>query len=56
MPSFMSGRPVRGMHGYHPDARHSFTVLLTNVADRPYPANLVELHALLRDEIREATA
>ncbi len=55
VPSFMSGRPVRGMHGYHPDARHSFTVLLTNT-HRPYPANLVELHALLRDEIREATA
>lgn len=56
VPSFMSGRPVRGMHGYHPDARHSFTVLLSNVANRPYPANLVELHAFLRDEIREATA
>ena len=55
VPSFMSGRPVRGMHGYHPDARHSFTVLLTNAADRPYPANLVELHAFLRDEILEAT-
>jgi hypothetical protein len=56
VPSFLSGRPVRGMHGYHPDARHSFTVLLTDAADRPYPANLIELHALLRDEIREATA
>jgi hypothetical protein len=56
VPSFMSGTPVRGMHGYHPDAPHSFTVLLSNVADRPYPANLVELHAYLRDEIREATA
>jgi hypothetical protein len=56
VPSFMSGIPARGMHGYHPDARHSFTVLLTNTANRPYPANLIELHALLRDEIREATA
>jgi hypothetical protein len=55
VPSFMSGTAVRGMHGYHPDARHSFTVLLTNTR-RPCPANLVELHALLRDEIREATA
>ncbi len=56
VPSFMSSRPVRGMHGYHPDARHSFTVLLANTADRPYPANLVELHSHLREEIREATA
>lgn len=55
VPSFMSARPVRGMHGYHPDARHSFTVLLSNVAHGAYPANLVELHAVLRDEIREAT-
>ena len=56
VPSFLSGKPVRGMHGYHPDARHSFTVLLTDATNRPYPANLVELHALLRDEIREAAA
>lgn len=56
VPSFMSSRPAQGMHGYHPDARHSFTVLLTNTVDRPYPANLAELHTLLRDEIREATA
>lgn len=56
VPSFMSGSPVRGMHGYHPDARHSFTVLLTNAIHRPYPANLADLHAVLRDEIREATA
>jgi hypothetical protein len=56
LPSFMSSRPVRGMHGYHPDARHSFTVLLANKMSRPYPANLVELHALLQDEIQEATA
>jgi hypothetical protein len=56
VPSFMGSRPVQGMHGYHPDARHSVTVLLSNTVDRPYPANLVELHALLRDEIREATA
>lgn len=53
VPSFMSGAPVRGMHGYHPDARHSFTTLLTNVVARPAPQNLLELHELLRDEILE---
>lgn len=55
VPSFMSSLPVMGMHGYHPDARHSYTVLATNVHDRPYPQNLLELHALLRDEILGAT-
>ena len=47
----MSNLPVLGMHGYHPDARHSSTVLATNVHDRPYPKDLLELHSLLRDEI-----
>ncbi len=56
VPSFMARRPVRGMHGYHPDARHSFTTLLTNVHDRPYPADLVGLHDLLKTEIAEAGA
>ena len=51
VPSFMSREPVRGMHGYHPDDAHSFTTLATNVHGRPYPRNLLELHALLRDEI-----
>jgi hypothetical protein len=53
LPSFMSDQPVKGMHGYHPDAPHSFTTLVTNVHDRPYPENLIELHALLRAEILE---
>jgi hypothetical protein len=54
VPSFMSSHAVKGMHGYHPDGRHAYTVLATNVHDRPYPRDLLELHALLRDELREA--
>ncbi len=54
VPSFMSSLPVRGMHGYHPDGEHSYTVLATNVQDRAYPRDLLDLHALLRDEIQEA--
>ncbi len=54
VPSFMSGTPVRGMHGYHPDATHSFTTLISNVHELPYPQNLLELHELLRDEIAGA--
>ena len=54
VPSFMSSQPVRGMHGYHPEAKHSYTVLCTNVQDRPYPRDLLELHTLLCEEIRGA--
>ncbi len=54
VPSFMSAQVVRGMHGYHPDDRCSFTTLVTNAHDRPYPADLIDLHALLRAEILEA--
>ena len=28
-------RPIRAMHGYHPDAPHSFASLLTNYTDVP---------------------
>jgi hypothetical protein len=30
VPSHMGERPIRAMHGYHPDARHSDASLLTN--------------------------
>ncbi len=56
VPSFMSATPVRGMHGYHPQDRHSHTTLLTNVEGREYPGDLVALHTLLRSEIAEALA
>ncbi|MCC5788443.1 MAG: alkaline phosphatase family protein [Opitutales bacterium] len=32
IPSDMGERPLRGMHGYHPDDPHSYASLLTNVA------------------------
>lgn len=32
VPSHMGERPIRAMHGYHPDAMHSFASLLTNYA------------------------
>jgi hypothetical protein len=34
----MGERPIRAMHGYHPDARHSDASLLTNY---PIPADSV---------------
>jgi len=30
VPSHMGERPIRAMHGYHPDDPHSFAALLTN--------------------------
>jgi len=35
VPSHMGERPLRGMHGYHPDAPHSYAALLTNQPDVP---------------------
>ena len=35
VPSHMGERPIRAMHGYHPDDKHSFAALLTNQADIP---------------------
>lgn len=35
VPSHMGERPIRAMHGYHPDAPHSYASLLTNHTDVP---------------------
>lgn len=35
VPSHMGERPIRAMHGYHPDAPHSYASLMTNYADVP---------------------
>lgn len=35
VPSDMGERPLRAMHGYHPDDPHSHAVLLTNVEEVP---------------------
>ncbi|HVS52559.1 MAG TPA: alkaline phosphatase family protein [Opitutaceae bacterium] len=35
VPSDMGERPIRAMHGYHPDAPHSYASLLTNHTDVP---------------------
>lgn len=51
VPSFMGAEPVRGMHGYHPQARASYTTLVTNRGERPYPRTLFELHGTLRASI-----
>src|SRR5213079_2860688 len=35
VPSHMGERPIRGMHGYHPNAKHSYAMLCTNQPDLP---------------------
>jgi hypothetical protein len=35
VPSHMGERPIRAMHGYHPDAPHTYASLLTNYSDVP---------------------
>jgi hypothetical protein len=35
VPSHMGERPIRAMHGYHPQEKHSFAALLTNQTDIP---------------------
>jgi hypothetical protein len=35
VPSHMGARPIRGMHGYHPDDIHSYAALCTNQDNIP---------------------
>jgi hypothetical protein len=35
VPSHMGERPIRGMHGYHPRAPHSYAMLCTNQPEIP---------------------
>lgn len=55
VPSFMGLTPVRGMHGYHPDAAASYTTLVTNQAP-VYPRTLLELHSVLAEAFERASA
>ncbi|MBI3885773.1 MAG: alkaline phosphatase family protein [Opitutae bacterium] len=48
VPSDMGERPIRAMHGYHPDDPHSYAALLTNVADTPACITAIpHLHTLM---------
>jgi hypothetical protein len=41
VPSHMGERPIRAMHGYHPDAPHSYAALMTNQPDVPAGINAI---------------
>ena len=48
VPSHMGERPIRAMHGYHPEERHSYAALFTNHEDLPVEVTqLPHLHRLM---------
>jgi predicted AlkP superfamily pyrophosphatase or phosphodiesterase len=57
VPSHMGERPIRAMHGYHPDAPHSYASLLTNYSDVPAGITAIphvyELMALQAEQAAE---
>ncbi len=57
VPSHMGQRPIRAMHGYHPDAPHSYASLLTNYRDVPASVTAIpHVHELMLRQAREAHA
>ena len=51
VPSHMGERPIRGMHGYHPDERHSFAMLCTNQPE--IPADIIAIPDIYKLMVRE---
>jgi hypothetical protein len=52
VPSDMGERPIRAMHGYHPDAPHSYASLLTDHDD--IPADVTAIPDMCRLMLRDA--
>jgi len=53
VPSHMGERPIRAMHGYHPDDPHSYATLLTNQPSIPEDiTDIPHIHKLMaRDAV-----
>lgn len=57
VPSHMGERPIRAMHGYHPDAPHSYAALFTNQANVPAGINAIpDMYKLMTSEAEAAHA
>lgn len=54
VPSHMGERPIRAMHGYHPDAPHSYAALMTNRPD--VPAGITAIPDMYKMMVAEAQA
>jgi Type I phosphodiesterase / nucleotide pyrophosphatase len=57
VPSHMGERPIRAMHGYHPDDPHSYASLLTNRGSLPDDVTAIpHIHGLMVKESMAAKA
>lgn len=57
VPSHMGERPIRAMHGYHPEDKHSYAVLCTNQTNLPLPVEAIpEIFKLMTLESETAFA
>lgn len=57
VPSHMGERPIRAMHGYHPDDPHSYASLLTNQPDVPAGITAIpDMYRLMTHDASEAHA
>ncbi|MDB6170560.1 MAG: putative pyrophosphatase or phosphodiesterase, AlkP superfamily [Verrucomicrobia bacterium] len=57
VPSDMGERPLRAMHGYHPDDPHSYAALMTNVGDVPDSVTAIpHVYGLMQKEAMAAHA
>jgi len=51
VPSHMGERPIRGMHGYHPDEKHSYALLCTNQKEIPEDVTAIpDIYKLMKRE------
>ena len=57
VPSHMGERPIRAMHGYHPDDPHSYASLLTNQPAIPEDVTSIpHIHRLMQEQSMAAKA
>jgi hypothetical protein len=55
VPSDMGERPLRAMHGYHPDEKHSYAALFTNQPVIPEGVTAIpHIHGLMVKEAKAA--
>ena len=57
VPSHMGERPIRGMHGYHPNDPQSYAMLCTNQAEIPADVNAIpDIYRLMTRDAEAAKA
>lgn len=50
-PSFMGLKPIPGMHGYHPDAPHSYSIMLSNQSIPPDIQSITDIRKTMESEL-----